>query len=60
MSIGAIGSSIQSLVQNTGSADPGSTKAAIQVSVRKQANDAQAQASLSLIEGVGQKLNTRG
>ena len=44
----------------SGSGDAGSVQQQAQISVLKQANDAQAQAALALISGVGQKLDVKG
>lgn len=51
---------LASVVQRLGNGDGGSVQQAAQVSVLRQANDAQAQAALALISGIGQKLDVRG
>jgi hypothetical protein len=51
---------ISSAVQQLGSSQSGSVQQAAQVSVLKQANDAQAHAALALISGIGQKLDVKG
>ena len=51
---------ISSAAQQLGSSDAGSVQQSAQISVLKQANDAQAQAALALISGIGQKLDVKG
>ena len=51
---------VASAAQQLGGSEAGSVQQAAQISVLKQANDAQAQAALALITGIGQRLDVKG
>ena len=47
-------------MQRAGNSRPGSLQQTVQISVLKQATDVQARAALTLITGIGIKLDTSG
>jgi hypothetical protein len=53
-------STVDVAMQRAGNSRPGSLQQTAQISVLKQANEVQARAALTLITGIGVKLDTSG